>query len=249
MIDMHVHTLFSPDSGEPMRGMCERALALGLGGLCFTEHMDFEESVRDYYNPEAFFAELGRLREFYAGRLELLAGLEFPEPHRHPRELEQACRRPYDFILGSVHDWMDGLYPSQMAEREISLSQCFARYWDEILAMVRHGGFDCVAHLDFPKRYFYCLEYEPQQLDEIFAVMQKNGLVLEINTSSLRMGCEEPMPGAALLRQYIAHGGRQVTLGSDAHRAEDLYAGVEEAEKLARGLELEAVVYRKRISS
>jgi histidinol-phosphatase (PHP family) len=54
------------------------------------------------------------------------------------------------------------------------------------------------------------------------------------------------MPGEALLRQYMAQGGQYVTLGSDAHAAEDLYAGVHEARGLAEGLGLRPVVFRGR---
>ena len=244
--DMHVHSSFSDDSREPMEAQCERALALGLDALCFTEHMDFDALSLDYYDPDAYFAELGRLREVYAGRLTLLAGLELSEPHNHPKALEQARRRPYDFILGSVHYWLGGLFPSQMRDRKMDLRRCCEAYWAEMLKMARCGGFDCVAHLDFPKRFFLRLEYDPNLLDEIFEAMLQNGLLLEINTSSLRRGCGEPMPGEALLRQYIARGGRHVTLGSDAHRAEELYEGVKGARDLAEGLGLEVVGFKER---
>jgi len=244
--DLHVHTVFSPDSRQPMEGQCRRALELGLDSLCFTEHLDFDALSLGYYNPDAYFAELARLREVYAGKLELLAGLEISEPHDHPRELEQAQRRPYDFLLGSVHYWLGGLFPSQMRDRKMDVRHCYEAYWAEMLKMARCGGFDCVAHLDFPKRYFLRLEYDPAVLDEIFDAMRQTGLVLEINTSSLRKGCDELMPGEALLRQYMARGGQYVTLGSDAHVAEDLYAGVDEARGLAEGLELRPVRFVKR---
>ena len=244
--DMHVHTSFSDDSRQSMEGQCARALELGLDALCFTEHLDFDALSLDYYDPDAYFAELRRLREVYEGRLELLAGLELSEPHRHPKELEEARRRPYDFILGSVHYWLGGLFPSQMRDSKMDVRLCCEAYWAEMLRMARYGGFDCVAHLDFPKRFFMRMEYDPAMLDEIFGAMGQNGLILEINTSSLRRGCGETMPGEALLRQYIAHGGRYVTLGSDAHVAEDLYAGVPGARDLAEGLGLTPAVFRGR---
>jgi len=241
--DTHVHSVFSPDSRETMARHCERAVALGLDGLCFTEHQDFDALSLDYYKPEAYFEEINRLREVYAGRLEILAGLELSEPHQHRKELEQAQNRPYDFILGSVHYWLGGLFPSQMRDRGMDVSACYKRYWEHMLLMARCGGFDCVAHFDFPKRYFKCLEYEPDMIDGIMRAMLENGLILEINTSSLRKGLEEPLPCEALLRRYAAHGGRYVTLASDAHKAEELYEGVPEAQALAERLGLEAVRY------
>jgi histidinol-phosphatase (PHP family) len=246
MCDYHVHTIFSPDSRQSMAGQCARAAALGLREICFTEHMDFDAPSLGYYDAEAYFKELNRLRERYAGRLRILAGLEFSEAHRHPEALAEAQTRPYDFILGSVHYWIGGLFPSQMAEQGMDVRRCFALYWDEMLRMVRCGGFDCVAHLDFPKRYFHALHYGQEKLDEIFSVMRQNGLILEINSSSLRMGCGEPMPGRALLERYKAHGGKYVTLGSDAHTAAHLGAGLEEAKALADAMGFVALRFRAR---
>jgi len=247
--DLHVHSAFSLDSRQPMEGHCARAVEMGLPGLCFTEHLDFDALSLDFYNPSAYFGELNRLREKYAGRLEILAGLEFSEPHQHPRQLEQARGLPYDFVLGSVHLWLGGLFPSQMRDRGMSVPLCFARYWEQVLLMVRHGGFDCVAHLDFPRRYFRCLEYQPEMADEIFRAMVENDLALEINTSSLRKGLDEPMPGEALLRHYAAQGGRYVTLGSDAHSAQELYRDIPRAAALSESLGLVPVrfVGRERV--
>ena len=243
-LDLHVHSIFSDDCRQPMEGHCERALELGLDGLCFTEHQDFDPNtlIPGYYNPEAYFEELYRLREKYAGRLTILAGLEFSEPHVYQKELEHAQKLPYDFILGSVHYWMGSLFPSQMRDMKMDPLLCYKRYWEQMLQMVRHGGIDGVAHLDFPKRYFRRLDYDPAMMDEIFAAMLKNNLVLEINTSSLRVpGIDETLPGKALLQRYIAQGGRHATLGSDAHEAQFLYADIEKAQALAEGLGLEIV--------
>jgi histidinol-phosphatase (PHP family) len=229
-----------------MADQCARAAALGLDAVCFTEHLDFSEQSRGYYCPQAYFSELQRLREAYDGQLKLLAGLELSEPHQHQKELEWAQTQPYDFILGSVHYWIHGLFPSQMQELHMDVADCFARYWDEVLQMARCGGFDTVAHLDFPKRYFRVLKYDPAQIDEIFQAMIKNNLTLELNTSSLRRGMDETMPGDALLRQYIAQGGQYVTLGSDAHKATVLYRDVPTAQAYAQSLGLVPVWYEKR---
>ena len=38
--DFHMHSSFSGDSDTPMKDMIERAIALGLETICFTEHYD-----------------------------------------------------------------------------------------------------------------------------------------------------------------------------------------------------------------
>ena len=70
--------------------------------------------------------------------------------------------------------------------------------------------------------------------------------IIEINTSSLRKGHGETMPGKDLLQIYVDCGGRYVIIGSDAHVEQDVGADYEAAKSLAEGLGLRQVVYRER---
>ena len=245
-VDYHVHTIFSDDSREPMESMCERALALGLGEVCFTEHLDFDALSLGYYKPDAYFAELERLREKYEGKLTLRAGLEISEPHDHQKELEEAHKRPYDFILGAVHYWMGGLFPSVMRDRKMDVALCCRCYWDEMRKMAAVGGYDCAAHFDFPIRFFGRVEYDQDIIDEIFTLLVRNNTIIEINTSSLRRGLVEPMPGRDLLARYVACGGKHVVLGSDAHSAQELYQGIDAARELAQSQDLQIARFEGR---
>ena len=47
-------------------------------------------------------------------------------------------------------------------------------------------------------------------------------LTPEVNTSTLRQNLDEPMPGGETIRLYAKLGGSAMTLGSDAHRPEDI---------------------------
>ena len=62
-------------------------------------------------------------------------------------------------------------------------------------------------------------------------LLDKN-MVIEINTSSLRKGHNETMPGKELLEIYKECGGIYVTVGSDAHEIEDIGADNNIAKKL-----------------
>ncbi|MCL2531848.1 MAG: histidinol-phosphatase HisJ family protein [Oscillospiraceae bacterium] len=245
-LDYHLHTIFSDDSREPMQNMCARAIELGVSEVCFTEHLDFDALSLGYYDADAYFAELYRLRERYDGKLTIRAGLEISEPHDHQKELEEAHGRPYDFIMGALHYWMGGLFPSVMRDRGMDLQRCCAHYWREMRKMVAVQGYDCVAHFDFPIRFFGDIVWQPDEIDDIFSTALQNGLVFEINTSSLRSGVAEPMPGRALLERYKACGGTHVTLGSDAHDAGALYAGVDVARELAESVGLQVARFEAR---
>jgi len=225
---------------------CEYALRNGVGCICFTDHVDYNKNDYGYgfYEPSAYFEELRRVQDQYSGRLILLSGIEFSEPHVYKKDFEMMCRLPYDFILGSVH-WINDFFPSEMLSKGIKLEAAFEKYWEEVLKAVVYGGFDSLAHIDFPKRYFKACLWDQDQMREIFGTMVKNDLSLEINTSSLRKGLIDTMPGRELLEIYEEAGGRNITIGSDSHSIEELGKGYQEAVQMV-GLPLVKGVYRKR---
>ena len=247
MRDMHVHTLYSSDSHTPMEAHVRGALERGLETVCFTDHVDFNPVDYGYlfYRPDDYFQGLDAVRSQYGDRLEILAGMEFGETHLYRDQLLDLTRRPYDFVIGSVH-WVDDIFPGDAAKRGIPAAEYFDRYWQVMLEMVKRGGFDALGHVDFPKRYYGELRWSEPVLREIFARLLDSGAVLEINTSSLRKGLDEPMPGAALLELYREAGGRWVTVGSDAHVPEDLHAGYDAAAALLGRLGLGEVKYVER---
>ena len=250
MRDLHVHTLFSSDSRAGMASHVQRALALGLETVCFTDHVDFNPVDEGYlfYRPDDYFAALDAQRKAHGDRVELLAGMEFGETHLYRRELDALLRRPYDFVIASVH-WVDDLFPSIAVRQGVPVAEYSARYWQVTLDMARVGGFDALGHMDFPKRYYGEMAYDEKKIDEIFAALLERDAVIEINTSSLRKGLSETMPGPALLQRYREAGGRYVTVGTDAHTPEDLNADYVTAAALIRRFGLTEVKYveRKRV--
>lgn len=248
MLDLHVHTRHSCDSEASMEEYCKKALELNLSHICFTDHADFNRTDRGfgYYDADAFFSEFNKARLKYGDSMEILCGIEFAEPHLYRREFDQAMQHPYDFMLGSIHYWIDNMNPKQLLEADIPLDSVFARYWEEVLKAVSYGGFDSMAHIDFPKRYFGRSLWSEDYIRHIFSVMVKKGIALEINTSSLRAGLNEAMPSRAMLELYKKAGGIKVTFGADTHRAEDLASGYDFAVDMMMSGELENTVFIER---
>jgi histidinol-phosphatase (PHP family) len=213
---------------EEISAYIPAAQAAGVTTICFTDHVDNDpnDSGYGFYNADAYFADIDKARRS-AGELEILAGMEFSEPHSYRTKLEQLSRLPYDFIIGSIHFWrvLNGkrsMFPSEMRDSGVPAEAAFESYWDATLDAVTCGGFDCLGHMDFPKRYYKTLIYDEGKLRVIFKQMLKNGIVLEINTSSLFKGVDEPMPCKTLLELYKSEGGKYITIASDAHSAEQL---------------------------
>ena len=248
MVDMHIHSRCSEDSEAPMDSYAARADILGIDSICFTDHLDCNPHGYGYryFVPEDYWREFNAASELN-GRVQLLSGLEFGDPQMFPVEFNELNAQPFDFILGSVHftERYPDLFFSELIKTGVTAVECYDTYWATVLECVSFGGFDCLGHLDFPKRYYNELIYDEAKLRAIFHVMHENGIILEINASTLlRLGAT--MPCRELLQLYSAEGGRYAVFGSDAHRVEDLGVGYAESKALLDECGITEVMFVKR---
>ena len=246
--DMHVHTRYSCDSTVSMETYCRAAIEKGVGILCFTDHLDLNpvDECYGHYNAEKQFGEFLKVKEKYGDRLTLLCGIEFGDPHIYQDILAEYSKLNYDFILGPVHFWYENLYPARMIEIGITADMCYEYYWNEVRLAIEAGGFDCLGHMDFPKRYYLELEFDPDKIAGILKEMIRKNISLEINTSSLRYGLTGTLPDKELLAVYKECGGEIITIGSDAHKLEYLAAGREHARGLIGYFGFTEVYYKNR---
>lgn len=246
---MHVHSKYSCDSKAELEGYCLEAIKKGIDIICFTEHLDCNIKDRGYryYKGKEFFDSFLYLKEKYKDSVKLLCGLEFSEPHLYPDSLKDYVLLPYDFIIGSVHYWYKDIGPRQMLKDEVPVDICFDYYWKEVLATVKAGGFDCLGHIDFPKRYYKHLIYDRDLLYEICLELVKKNICIEINTSSLRKNMQVSLPDKDILSIYKDCGGKYVTIGSDSHLEEDLGKDNIYAKELVKFFNFEEIVFINRI--
>ncbi len=103
-------------------------------------------------------------------------------------------------------------------------------------------GFEVLAHLDYPKRYWPHAEvpYREQDYEEEFRAVLRaaavRDLALEINTTRGVEPGRGLCPGPVVLRWWVEEGGRALSFGSDAHDPERIALGFELAARLAEGL-------------
>lgn len=79
--DCHQHSFFSADSDTPMEDMVRQALALGLKGICFTEHLDPDypqtpDNLEFSLDIPAYHAHLLELKNTFKGQLDIRFGIE-----------------------------------------------------------------------------------------------------------------------------------------------------------------------------
>lgn len=226
--DFHLHSDFSCDSDTPTEAMIERALSLGLTGICFTEHQDLDGplcSAGFHVDFPAYFEKLETLRAKYRGRIRIGIGLEFGiQPQLAGTLADLASEYPFDFIIASQHfaDGMDPYYPEFFEGRsERSAYESFFR--EQLSSLQCTDCFDTLGHLDYVVRYgpnrnrYYSYEAYAELIDPILQLLIERGKCLELNTGGLKYGLGEPNPCTAVLKRYRELGGELITIGSDAH--------------------------------
>ena len=141
LADTHVHSVYSYDGQMRLEEGIERGIELGLKYIAFTEHVEFEQiSLKQFLNRfKCYSEELDILQEKYPN-IKLIKGIEISNPEKHLKELEIINTLDLDYVLGSNH-----ILPKENIKEEI------LNYYKRILEIVKNGGIDSLAHLDYIK--------------------------------------------------------------------------------------------------
>jgi histidinol-phosphatase (PHP family) len=241
-LDAHVHTNLSPDADVPIDVHARLAVERGIRELAIPDHVDFDPRAPAY----AFASFRDRERqvreaaERWADRgVAIRFGVEISYESRCEDEIRDWLRRhPHDFAIGSVHISPDSPYKADAVAHWVdgkALPEIVAPYFTEIEAAARSGLFDTIGHLDFVKRYLVPhvqpaeLAAAPELYEPLLAALVDTGTALEVNVSGLRQLARETYPSPAIVARYRELGGRDVTIGSDAHRKEWFAYGLDVA--------------------
>lgn len=250
LVDLHIHSTCSGDGASSIDEHTRRAAALGLTEVGFCEHVDFDPRDAGYgtFDLLRYDREFARSQAGTSG-VRLRQGVEMTYQFCKEAEIRTWLDgHSWDYVVSSVHlvDYADGWAiisePGTAADYFATHSQrqAYAPYFEELLRAAQSGLGDVLGHLDLIKRYgvTHYGPFDPLAFkDEIRAVLHaavEHGIGLEINTSGLRQAPGEPYPALAILRWYRELGGEILTVGSDAHHADDLGAGIVAALDLAR---------------
>jgi len=244
IMDLHVHTDNSFDGHHPAMFMCETAVSMGLRAVAFTDHCEVDAYYTDSFDRSVrqSYLENAKARSAFMGQLLVLQGIELAQPH-YDKELAEkiVSSYQYDIVIGSVHnlrDRRDFYYMESFNPDEID--SLVNEYLDELIGLAEWGGFDTLAHLTYPFRYFYARsgitvdinEYK-EKVDTILSLLVEKEKALEINTGGLRQPLNKLSPEFETIKRFKDMGGKFITIGSDAHYAEHLASGFAEAKEAA----------------
>jgi histidinol-phosphatase (PHP family) len=252
--DHHVHSLHSWDCESHLEDLVAATRRAGLGGFVLADHVEFDRTDPGFgaYGYEAAREAWEDIQDLTPD-LKIRFGAEVTHQDKALPEIRDFLHsHRYHWVIGATHYVGREELSSYVARVEgegIPLEDSLDGYFEGCLHVVESNLYDCLAHLDFPKRYArrkagltgeFWLRHYGRSILEVLTACLDFGVFLEVNTGSYRVGFNEPYPGWAILDKYRDLGGREVVLSSDAHRPEDVGTamGVVVKELVRRGLSI-----------
>lgn len=230
--NLHQHSTFS-DGASTMEEVVRAAIDRNFVSIGFSDH-SFTPCDTSYCMKleqyEDYFAEIQRLREKYAGQINVLTGLELDYD-------SEADRSRFDYWIASVHYLLfDGrCYPIDHTRQQQldciehecggSLLTFSRRYYADVVRNVTRSKPDLVGHFDVISKFGLLDEEDPayqkialEALDEVMRVTNR----IEMNTGAISRGVRQvPYPNPFLLKRILENGG-EVVLSADSHRADTI---------------------------
>ena len=257
--DCHCHSQWSFDGSETVEDMCKQAIALGIDVLTITDHCEVNGWTTPDHSEFGDFSKLipqsvihlKQAQEKYKGKLKLLRGIELGQPVQDLKSADIALAvDDFDFILASVHNVRDTEDFYWLKYTQSFAEEILYTYFNEVLEVVQWNKFDSLAHLTYPLRYIVgdnkinidINKYLPT-IEKIFTTLINNEKALEVNTSGYRQAIGVTMPDVKLLEMYKNLGGKYITIGSDAHKIEDLGKGINKGLSMLKEIGFDNITY------
>jgi len=249
MIDSHIHTEFSDDSQMKIQDALEQSRRSGID-MTLTEHLDlnFPTGTDIIFDIDKYFNDYEKYRSS-----NLMLGIEIG--------MQQICldenrditsKYPFDYVIGSIHVAMgEDLYYPKCYEGKTK-KEAFERYFSSMVDCVKKYDFiDSLGHIDYISRYATFKDNEinyhefTEYINEVLKAIVHNEKIIEINTR--RLGNKEAYNNLIdIYKAYKQIGGKYVTIGSDAHHAEDIGGNFMEAIRICEICNLKPVYFKKR---
>jgi histidinol-phosphatase (PHP family) len=250
--DGHVHSEWSWDAPlGAMERTCERAVAIGLPAIAFTEHTDFttwavlnkdihQDPVRKRYaspeglmvpprlDVEGYRESVERCREKFPS-LRIIHGLELGDSHWCQYEAGALLKEDeFERVLGSLHSLPTGpdgvLAEVSGVYLDRPAHQVVRDYLAEITRMIEESDlFEVLAHIDYPTRAWPVHEgpFDPYLFEEEF----RHALRTLAASGRVLEVNTRARPFPEIVRWFREERGEVVTFGSDAHSPEGITNG------------------------
>ena len=255
--NIHTHTTFG-DGRDTPEAMVEAALKLGFHTLGFSEHgyADYCDYGMTPSTEPAYRETVLRLRERYAGQIDILLGYEHDW-------LAPPADYPYDYVIESVHYLeRDGAIFDVDYTRPLLEEAVRVHYGGDIYALCRHyfrsvcesceSGADIIGHMELVMKFNEARDLfddgDPRYLNcalEAADCAADSGKLIEVNTGAVAKGYRtQPYPGPAMLKR-LAERNAPIILTTDCHDARKLDCNFRLAAELAKACGFKTALERR----
>ena len=256
-VDLHMHTDYSVDaaSPQPVADKVRACVDAGLDIIGITDHWDYfrTHGPSENRDVEACLRDIRAAGRAFADEIEVLTGIEIGEPHVDLAADEFLRTHELDMVIGSLHVMPNDLDIYFHDFASLDCDAFLQEYFDQVLEMEAHGGFDVLAHIDYPLRVMKHGDYVPsfdQYMDRVEQVLRAcidHGYALELNAAGLGGWMKKVGPPQNILYEYRRMGGERISIGSDSHTLDTVGRGFDDCVANARAAGFTSVtVFRGR---
>ena len=245
LVDLHSHTTFS-DGRSTHQEMVDAATAAGIAVYGISDHYCFHDNFWTTKPDKLAIlnAHFAQLKE-HNRHLKLLYGMEVDYvPHCEQRVAELKQRHGWDYIIGSVHylgDWNIDSNAEDWEGKDVDAT--YDAYLRLLEQMVDTHLYNVVGHIDLPKKYgHYATSGYLERYEAIGRKLRDANMAYEINTAGRIKPCAEFYPRLEVVKLFCDMG-VDVTLGSDAHHADNVGQYFTEAAAMLRSVGYQSICY------
>lgn len=252
--DFHIHTTYCDGKNSPEE-IIHEALQRGMSRIGFSGHSFTPFDPEPCMSPDdelRYMDEIFRLKEKYAGQIEILCGIECDY-------YSDISASEYDYVIGSVHYVkIGGEYISVDDTPEILARLIYecnddpydmaGKYFALVADVVNKTGADIIGHFDLLTKFNEGMKFfdedNPRYItacNNALDILLQTGKPFEINTGAMSKGYRKsPYPSLRILKYIASHNG-SVILSSDSHSKNTLMYMFRECEEIARSLGLKVI--------
>ena len=246
LANYHTHNRWCDGEGE-IAEIVAAGLAAGLTAIGISSHAPVPFRA-GYALPlahlRAYRAEALRVRDDYAGQIDVILGLELDAlPELRQFNQEEILALGFDYTVGSVHfqdhddtgapwplDHSDARFGGLLRARYAGNIRALVEdHYARIAALADYPGVDIVGHLDrgvklwnAGDRYFSeDAAWYRAAVEGALTALAGSGRIVELSTGGWRRGLPDPFPSPWIVRR-CRELGIPMTLNSDCHHPRQL---------------------------
>ena len=206
------------------------AADLGLGEICFLDHLTVQAaekglsmSLKEIFY---YFQAVQVLKQKYRHTIPIKVGLEIDFNPDHTGLFQEiAGTYAFDVIATGLH-FPGGIdvvsHRSSWCSGEKDTDYVYGLFFEQLEKMLDYTYFDVICHMDLIKKF----DRKPSRsvdraMDAILSKIKEKNLTVEVNTSGFNHPIQTPYPSLDIIRKCHEMG-ISITLGSDAHKPEDV---------------------------